>query len=690
MGKHNKKHVQSKQRKENGLTLKSKLLAAFVVPVILMILLATVSYVKSRNGLKKAYEESTSQAVGYLGDYFEYVLKSVGNIAADCTGNETVRSYIAGDNVDDAMVLKEEIVTIRNLFNVKVIANEYISNIYLIPKSDKKIISTSGNNDPGFFDEISEAYEKEGLKISTYGTWCGNHSTIDEKMESDLSPYAISVIRDFYSKNAYLVIDISYSKIIEKFEEFKLHDNSIIGLISKDGKENVYSKEQITTDSVFIGQDFFQQAIDGEEKVGNQYVKYEGKMYFFTYKKIDSTNSVLALLIPQSSILEKATEIRNISIICVVVAIILAMAIAFLLANSFAGRIKYLLIQLEQISEGDFTTQIRCRGKDEVATLGKSIQSTLIKIRELVQQVANTSKEVAIGANRVKDSTNTMEEISANIVESMHQITQAVESESISAQYCVADCEKLSDMIVSTNERIDKIESFAEGSKQMILSDISTMDQLNLQFASTSEIMKILSESITELEIKSSFINNFVNVIDGLSQQTNLLSLNASIEAARAGEFGRGFGVVAEEIRKLSEESAKAAGEIRRAANEISERMKSTIHHVDQADHIVEEQNQAMTTIINAFNQLNDGVSNLHNNINEISSRMDSMEDARNATLESITNISASTEETSSVSESVEAALSQQEESLEMLLKVSKDMTSKANELEKAVGMFKI
>ncbi len=679
-----------KKTKGKGLTIKNKLLFAFVVPIILIILLGGVSYYKSRSGMSAAYEKSTSQALLSLGDYFEYVFNSINSIAGECSSDESVKSYIAGANKDDATALRVEKAEIKNILNIKKLKDKYIANIYIIPKSDKQIISTSGNNDVGFFEELEDAYQEAGVELSTYGSWFGYHDMINEKMKLSNDKFAISAIRYSYSQNAYLVIDVDSSQIKDQLSEFNLEGDSMIGLVTNDGKESVYSRADIKTETVFSGEDFFTRAIENKENQGMEYVKYQGDTYFFIYNKIESANATLALLVPQSVVLKQADSIRNLSIIFVLIGCVLAFVIAILLSNNIGGTVNYLVAQLSKISEGDFTTEIKVKGKDELSILGSSIQNTIYKIRTLIQQVANTSNEVANGAFLVKTSSNDIGSISENIVESMHQITQAIESEAVSAQHCVVDCEKLSDIIVNVNEKVVEIEDFAEDTKKMIDSDINAMHELNDQSMKTSDIMKLLVSSIAELEEKSNFIHNFVEIINGIAEQTNLLSLNASIEAARAGEAGRGFGVVAEEIRKLSEESAIAAGEIQKAAREISGRMKTTIQYVDDAGTIVEEQNSTMNTMIIAFNELNEGVGKLHKNINEIGSKMGYMEEARSATLESITNISASTEETTSVSESVESVMKNQEESVGLLLQISDDMIHRAEELERVVNIFKI
>lgn len=680
-------------RKENPkthLTLRMKMILGFVVPVILMIMLGVISYSQARNGMSLAYEKATSQALVSMGDYFDYVFNSIHGIGADCVIDATVKSYVDGTNAADRVALRKESSAVKNLLNLKKISNSYITNIYLIPSDDKKIISTNNNKNPGFYQELKDSNSSSGIVIDQYGTWLGYHDSINSKLDLLDNEFGISLIRDFSTSDAFLVIDLDAVQLREQISHFNLEGDSILGFVTTDGKETLISNSEETPDHVFVEQDFYQKAAESEDMSGMKYVSFKGETYFFIYNKIEMSNAMLALLVPQSVVVKQADTIKAVSFVCVTIACITAIAIAIILSNSIGGKISYLVKQLLKISQGDLTTEIHCKGRDEVAVLGNSIHNTVQTIKGLLQKVANTSNEVKEESDRVGTSSEELKELSENIMESIRQITQAVESEATSTQSCVIDCERLSDVITNVNSSVMDINAFANETKSMVDSDISKMQELNQQSDSTTEMMKMLTQSISELEEKSKYIHTFVDVINGIADQTNLLSLNASIEAARAGEAGRGFGVVAMEIRKLSEESSKAAGEIRKAALEITSKMQSTIQYVEDTESILKEQNTTESAIITAFHELYEGLEKLHGNIDDIGNRMKDMEEARNTTLESITNISASTEETTSVSECVAEAMEAQQQSVAALQKTSDDMMQRANELEKAINIFTI
>lgn len=672
------------------LTLRMKLILGFFVPVILMIMLGLISYSQARKGMFQAYEKATSQALVSMGDYFDYVFNSIHGIGADCVIDATVKSYVDGTNAADQATLRKESSAVKNLLNLKKISNPYIMNIYLIPSEDKKIVSTNNNKNLGFYQELKDSNSDSGIAIDQYGTWLGYHDIINNKLDLLDHEFGISLIRDFSTSDAFLVIDLDTIQLRDQISHFNLEGDSILGFVTTDGKETLITNAKDSLEHVFVGQKFYQKAVDGDEMSGMEYVSFKGETYFFIYNKIEMSNAMLALLVPQSVVVKQADTIKTVSVVCVTIACVMAISIAVILSNSIGGKISYLVKQLLRISQGDLTTEIHCKGRDEVAVLGASIHNTIQTIKGLLQKVANTSNEVKEESNRVGTSSDEMKELSENIMESIKQITQAVESEATSTQSCVMDCEKLSDVITNVNTSVIDMNAFADVTKAMVNSDILKMQELNQQSDRTTEMMRMLTQSISELEEKSKYIHDFVDIINGIATQTNLLSLNASIEASRAGEVGRGFGVVATEIRKLSEESSTAAGEIRKAALEITSKMQSTIQYVEDTESIIKEQNKTESAIITAFYELYEGLEKLHGNINDISSRMKDMEEARNTTLESITNISASTEETTSVAECVAEAMEAQQKSVSALQKTSDDMMQRANDLEKAINIFSI
>lgn len=183
-------------------------------------------------------------------------------------------------------------------------------------------------------------------------------------------------------------------------------------------------------------------------------------------------------------------------------------------------------------------------------------------------------------------------------------------------------------------------------------------------------------------------ISQFVDVINDIAAQTNLLSLNASIEAAAAGEAGRGFAVVAEEIRKLADGSMGAATEIQKVVEEINMQTEDTARTADEAGDIVDEQAKTVEKTKSDFHNISECTEHLITNIETITNYVSGMDTKRHETLKSLSNISAVSEETAASSAELCNVAAGQKKIVNNLQRASDNLRQKMNELEEALAIF--
>ena len=181
-----------------------------------------------------------------------------------------------------------------------------------------------------------------------------------------------------------------------------------------------------------------------------------------------------------------------------------------------------------------------------------------------------------------------------------------------------------------------------------------------------------------------------METITSISEQTNLLSLNASIEAARAGDAGRGFAVVAEEIRKLADDSAKAAGEIRHNVSHIMGQTESSVQNAQQAQKMVDLQTEAVEQVIQVFGDMRKQMNTLAGGLKEIVTSMEKADAERSDTVQGVQNISNIIEETADRAEKVKDIAGRLLANVENLNRTADVLGDNMQELKSEISVFKI
>jgi methyl-accepting chemotaxis protein len=214
------------------------------------------------------------------------------------------------------------------------------------------------------------------------------------------------------------------------------------------------------------------------------------------------------------------------------------------------------------------------------------------------------------------------------------------------------------------------------------------MEDLNAKAQDTSIITDRVIATIKLLEEKTNQIGNIVKVIDEISEQTNLLSLNASIESARVGAAGRGFAVIANEIRKLSDNTLNSSKQIQIIINEIVQNIKVAVNTTEEAEIIVQLQKDALKNTTESFSIMDQQIGEMIKETDAILKNVMNMEQARLTTEEAIQSISAVSEETTACSDTVSNTVSEQIETVSQVDDTINKLIQNADILSAAINQF--
>ncbi len=682
----------NKNTKKNPIPLwkriRFKLIFAFLIPVIFIIALGVVSYQKATTQIIATYRDSVDQTVSMMNQYLTLSFDTVQSNYKSYMNDDTLKKYLNGMFDNDASASFNTPNTYEDDFIKAVTTDALISNIYVL--SDKeKTISTTKTAEAGLLSAYLESAQGQILSADKAKYYLfGNQSEIDAKLGTDASKYSVRLARYFSSAPAMLVIDFKPSVLENTLSSLDGGEGSLVGFVTCDGTEYLSSLSAPTEDSAFIGKDYVTEAFASEEASGFSYV--EDDNYLFLYSKIGSRNAMICALIPQANLIGQTAEIKNISMILVIAASIVAILLGSVLAGQYGGSIYYFIRRLKKVSAGDLTIEVHSKRHDEFQLLAEGICDMINHMKLLVSGLKDVNEELSRAANDMSAASQHFLTTSQDIRSQVGEMRQGVEKLDEGSEDCMQQMDSLSDTIGSVSTHSDQISELATGTASAIHTGIESVEHLKENTSSTIQITSSIVDTIGKLAEKSKVIGSITEAINEIAEQTNLLSLNASIEAARAGEAGRGFAVVAQEIQKLADQSLHSSGEISRIIEEIETTTEEATQVARQAENIVDDQNQAVNSTTDSFRQIDHKVEELLKSLQQINDSVADMENQRNTTLSAISGISAVSAETAAGSSNVATAADKQLQAIQDLDKATSALAARSEELTTLLERFQV
>lgn len=311
----------------------------------------------------------------------------------------------------------------------------------------------------------------------------------------------------------------------------------------------------------------------------------------------------------------------------VIGAVIVSILIGYVIARSISRPLMVMLGLASEVANGNLTQKADISTKDEVGQLASALNRMVDNLKDLIngivmnsQSVAASSEEISASTQEIASTSTTQSAASASITELFKELSLAINSVAVSAEEAA---ELSNDTVRTAREGGYVVETSLQG-------------------------MQAVNHQMTQLEEDSRKIGDIIEVIDDIAEQTNLLALNAAIEAARAGEQGRGFAVVADEVRKLAERSSDATKEITKIIKAMQENTKQSVRAVAES---VEQ--SSMTS--QAFEQIISMVNSSSLKVNEIAAACEEESAQAAEVMSSVESIAASSEESAAASEETAA-----------------------------------
>ncbi|MGJ9384435.1 methyl-accepting chemotaxis protein [Salipaludibacillus sp. CF4.18] len=379
-----------------------------------------------------------------------------------------------------------------------------------------------------------------------------------------------------------------------------------------------------------------------------------------------------------------------VSVIVSLVSVIVGILIAVYIGRNITRPIKEIQAFSTQIANGDLTTEpLEVKSKDEIGQLTNDMNVMRESIRNLIIQTSNISESVSASSEELSASSKEMLQGSEQVSATSQEIASGASAQATNTAETLNIVQQVSADMASMNEELKVMEKASKdtelSSKQgeeRVKDSISQMKRIREKVIATAG-------TIEGLGAKSDSITEIVQAIENLSSQTNLLALNAAIEAARAGEHGKGFAVVADEVRKLAEDTTNSTQEIKEIIQAVQNEskqatidMKEVVTEVKQGETVIEGSGQSFTDIA-------DNIKKLTERIVAISSSTNSINERSNRALEYVENIASVTEQSSAGTEELSATMEQQSAAMQEMNNMATDLSKMAEQLTAQISAFK-
>ncbi len=371
--------------------------------------------------------------------------------------------------------------------------------------------------------------------------------------------------------------------------------------------------------------------------------------YYVIASYIKKTPWILVSCVSQDYILSDLTRLAFLIIGVFTVVLIIVVVVVSLVLRGTLKPIGTLTSALTTITDGDFTVNIPETGNDEITVMSRALNGFVSIMREIITDIRDISNQLGELSSSSKSISNALNEAAESQADSMGDVQVTLDQVANGIQELALHATTLSGVVNETNERGGQAKANMQDTVNVASAGRTDMEAVNHAMESIVQSMKQLADIVRKVGDSTKQINSMVEVISDISDQTELLSLNAAIEAASAGDAGKGFAVVAEEIRKLADISSSSASQISEIITHINNQVSYMVSQTEQSVKYIEDNSGKITSSCRIFENIYQNVNATGSMLSEIVAQIAHVDDVA-------TNIAALSQEQSANTEEILAS----------------------------------
>lgn len=424
---------------------------------------------------------------------------------------------------------------------------------------------------------------------------------------------------------------------------------------------------------------------------------YDGVDKYLESSKVEANDWTVVLVTPAEIYMQQTKQLLGTFVYLVIGVAVVIAVISILVGNNIARPIRKMSkviqktkdFELQQLEENRSYERYR-RKKDEIGIMANAVGELRESLIGIVKDIRDTSNVIEAKSTDVGETIDENLKSLNAVVATINEIASAIDDEANELQ---SGSEKLNDVSGQIEAVVGDAKKISEVSKNTVkesMNGINKVDALSNKIMATEELQIRTTENVESLAEKSKSIDGITKIINDIADQTNLLALNASIEAARAGEAGRGFSVVADEIRALAEQTANATSDIVQIISEIQNEIKTTKVNMDSIRSSTKECVDSMDETKNAFVGINKEINEVGERIENLDYTLAQLNDNKSIVVSNFSGISAATEEISASTTEISSRADEQSKGMNKIAESMEELLQVIIKLENIVSKFKI
>ncbi|ULO06081.1 methyl-accepting chemotaxis protein [Paenibacillus sp. 19GGS1-52] len=663
-------------------------LVFFIATMVLVLSLGYTSYSVAKQTIERNALSSSQQTVVQTADKIDVVMQRFEDNLGQIFYNREIQDAFSkvnleGSSSQEIAIQSSQIVTELNdgLSGVK-----GVQAVYLIPMKASLPIAVAGTKDSAFIEGARAASWFKQLQDKPQSLWLTQ--TVQKGDTSGVIHFAKSIEGITKDAGYIAVSDIKVSELESQLSKVNLGVDSYIQLLT--------SKDELIVSSLHQGSDSYLSLggtlLNGVGQTSGSLptVDEQGKSILAVYSTLASSGWRLLGVVPSENLFKDANRILQTTYIAVAAAAVVAILIGLWMVRMVSRPLTRLKDLMSEGAEGNLRVRTTVTSRDEIGQLSSSFNMMMERITELVTHTNETAREVLVTADALSIASHKTAESAKDIAAATEEIAGGAGSLALEADRGNGLTGEISEQMNTVLTATHEMDNMAHNVGQSSEEGVDKLQKLLVRTSLTGDMTNTLVRKVNELKETTTSVIKVLEVMKSITQQTNILSLNASIEASRAGEAGHGFMVVAREIRQLADQSKRNIAIVGDITDRIMIDMNDTVAALSEVAPLFKEQIISVQDTSNIFESVQEQMNHFIARLESVTMSIDGLNQSQGVLSETMSNVSAVAEQSSASSQEVASLSGEQQGVSTHLVELSVSLENASHKLREGLSKFRV